>query len=263
MLQPLPSRSPRTGAVHIEAVLFDTFGTVCDFYHPMKRAFDALATRHGADCDTGAMAIAWRSAYVFSTAAQAMQETPFRPLREINRENLDRVLAEHFPAPVPAAERDALNRVWEQLDPWPDSVPGLQALRRFTIIAPLSNANFGDMVRLARHGGLPWDIVLGSSVSGFYKPHPSTYLESVAALDLKPQQVCMVAAHQADLAFAAGHGMQTAFLRRPLEFGGAVLPRDPAPGTDTMAAAEMHPVAEWNYVVDSITELATQLAATR
>lgn len=261
MIRPLPSRSPPTGAVRIEAVLFDTYGTVCDFFHPIKRAFEALAARHGVECDAGAMAVAWRTAYLVSTVTQAASESPFRPLREINRENLGGVLAKHFPMPVPPAEIDELNTVWERLDAWPDSVPGLDAMRRRAIIAPLSNANFSDMVRLARYAQLPWDIVLGASVSGFYKPHPSTYLESVAALDLEPAQVCMVAAHQADLAFAAGHGMQTAFVRRPLEFGGPTLPRDPVPGTNTLAAAEIHASAAWNYVAGSFIELAQQLDA--
>jgi 2-haloacid dehalogenase len=265
VIQPLPSRSPPTGTVRIEAALFDTFGTVCDFYQPMKRAFAALAVRHGVTCDAGALAIAWRTAYLHSTVAQAVQETPFRPLRAINRENLVAVLAGHFPVPVPEAEIDQLNTVWERLDAWPDSVPGLQAMRRHAIVAPLSNANFSDMVRLARHARLPWDIVLGASVAGFYKPHPRIYLDSVAALDLEPAQVLMVAAHQADLAYAAGHGMQTAFVRRPLEFGGPVLARVPESGTERLAAAEIHATAPWNYIADSFVELAQRLetAATR
>jgi len=50
------------------------------------------------------------------------------------------------------------------------------------------------MVRLSRYDGLPWDIILGSSISGFYKPHPQAYLQSIAALNLQPEQVCMAAA---------------------------------------------------------------------
>jgi 2-haloacid dehalogenase len=259
MIAPLPNRSPLRGAIRIEAVLFDTFGTVCDFYHPMKRAFEALAHGMGVECDAGRMAIEWRTAYIISTFNQAVSESEFRPLRDINRENLMTVVEKWFPESLPDSMINALNQVWEQLDPWPDAVAGLHAIRKHAIIAPLSNGNFADMVRLSRHAGLPWDIILGSSISGCYKPHPQTYLKSVAALNLRPEQVCMVAAHQADLAYAAGHGMQTAFVTRPDEFGGPVKPEHPEPGVSYMDAAEMYPEGDWTYLADDFLDLASQL----
>jgi 2-haloacid dehalogenase len=205
------------------------------------------------------MAIDWRTAYVVSTFTQAVNESAFRPLRDINRENLVGVLETLFPIPLEASAIDVLNRTWEQLDPWPDAVEGLQAIKKLAIIAPLSNGNFADMVRLSRYGGLPWDIILGSSISGFYKPHPRTYLQSVEALNLRPEQVCMVAAHQADLAYAAGHGMQTAFVIRRDEFGGPVKPKHPEPGINYMDAAEIHPEGDWTYLADDFLDLARQL----
>ncbi len=260
MITPLPSSSPDRGKVHIEAVLFDTFGTVCDFYHPMKRAFDALAAAKGVDCDGGRLAIDWRTAYVISTFSQAAQEDEFLPLRDINRRNLEKLLAERFPVAVSEAEIVALTATWERLDPWPDAVEGLQRIRQFAIIAPLSNGNFADMVRLSRYAGLPWDIILGSSISRFYKPHPDTYLKSVAALELEPGQCCMVAAHQQDLAYAAGHGMQTAFVKRPDEFGGLTKPANPDPGFSYLDAAEIYPEGDWTYVAEDFLDLSEQLA---
>jgi len=259
MIDPLPSRSPHRGEVAIAAVVFDTFGTVCDFYHPMKREFEALARRKNVACDAGRMAIDWRTAYVISTFTQAVQESEFIPLRDINLRNLEQLLARSFPAEVTEAESEVLNGIWGRLDPWPDTVGGLHAMREFAIIAPLSNGNFSDMVQLARHARLPWDVILGSSLAGRYKPHPDTYLKSVAALNLRPDQVCMVAAHQQDLAYAAGHGMQTAFVRRPDEFGGPIKPANPEPGVSYMDAAEIHPKGEWTFIADDFLDLARQL----
>ena len=119
------------------------------------------------------------------------------------------------------------------------------------------------MVHLARHAGLPWDIILGSSVARAYKPHPDIYLKSVEALCLRPQDVCMVAAHQADLHYAAGHGMQTAFVTRPQEFGGATKPKDPEPGVDYLGAAEIHPEEDWTYVACDFLDLAEQCRTSR
>ncbi len=248
-----------TGTAPIEAVLFDTFGTVCDFYHPLKRAIDAFATQCGVHCDAGAMAIEWRTAYIVSTYTQGTVGGEFLPLWRINRDNLMQVLARHGPFAAKESDIDELNRTWERLEPWPDVVEGLQRIRNLAIVAPLSNGNFADMVRLSRFASLPWDIILGSSISGHYKPHPETYLKSVEALGLEPEQVCMVAAHQRDLVFAAGHGMQTAFVRRPNEFGGPVKPAEPEPGVNYMAAAEIHLEGDWDFVADDFLDLATQL----
>jgi 2-haloacid dehalogenase len=242
------------------AVLFDTYGTVCDFFQPFRRAFAQLAENKGVACDAGRLAIDWRTAYLLSTSAQALEESEFRPLRDINRDNLAQLLADRFPVTVSDTEIDALVTTWEKLDPWPDAVEGLSRIRRSAIVAPLSNGNFSDMVRLSRHAKLPWDIILGASLSGFYKPHPQTYLKSIEALNLEPRQVCMVAAHQADLAFAAGHGMQTAFVPRPLEFGGPVKPRQPEEGVSYVGAAEIHPEGDWTFIAEDFLDLAAQLA---
>ncbi len=69
----------------------------------------------------------------------------------------------------------------------------------------------------------------------------------------------MVAAHQAELPHAAGHGMQTAFIMRPDEFGGAVKPREPEAGNLYLSAAEIYPEGEWTYVTDSLVDLAEQI----
>lgn len=251
--------TPRKGAHKVRAVFFDTYGTVCDFYGPIKRRFERFAREREVTCDAGAMAVAWRTAYALTTFTQAAKQTPFRPLSEIQRENLELVMKTHFPQPVSARDLDELTTVWDRLDPWPDTVPGLYLLKGQAIIAPMSNGNFVDMVNLARHAGLPWDIILGASVAQMYKPHPDAYLKSIAALGLPPEEVCMVAAHQAELRYAAGLGMQTAFIMRPDEFGGPVKPRNPEPGNPYLAAAEIHPEGEWTYLTDSLVDLAEQI----
>ena len=191
----------------------------------------------------------------FCTHAPVLE---FRPLKSIQRENLAGLIAARFPAPVSDAELDEMTTVWNRLEPWPDTVRGLRELKEMAVIAPLSNGNFDDMVHLARHAALPWDIILGSSIACAYKPHPDIYLKSVAALCMAPGEVCMVAAHQVDLLYAAGHGMQTAFVIRPQEFGGATKPQDPQPGVDYLGAAEVFPEGDWTYVARDFLDLARQ-----
>ena len=261
LLAPSRNSSPPRGTVPIRAFFFDTYGTVCDFFQPFKRALTTLAARQRVERDTTALAIAWRNAYMHTVHRQVADGLPFRPLRALQREDLVALLAAHFPCALTERELDEMTTTWRRLDPWPDSVAGLFAIKQRAIIAPLSNGNFDDMVLLARHAGLPWDAIVGSSLARAYKPHPDIYLKSVAALNLEPAQVCMVAAHQGDLHYAAGHGMQTAFVTRPLEFGGATRPRVLAAGVDYSSAAEIHADGEWTYVAQDLLCLAAQHAA--
>ena len=48
---------------------------------------------------------------------------------------------------------------------------------------------------------------------------PEVYLSSCRQLGLAPAQVCMVAAHNNDLAAAKKQGLRTAFVARPTEHG--------------------------------------------
>lgn len=256
-----PLSSPKAGAVEIKAFCFDTYGTVCDFYAPFKAAFEKLATEKSVTVDTAALALRWRREYAISTYIQAATGSPYRPLMEIQRENLIKIITEDFPAPVSDSEIDAMTQTWQHLSPWPDTVEGLHALKKIATIAPLSNGGFAEMTALAENANLPWDTLTGSEVAQNYKPHASIYLISIAKLGLKPEEVCMVAAHQVDLTYAAGHGMQTAFIRRPDEFGGQVKPANPEPGVMYLDHAELHVEGDWTYVADSFIELADQVKA--
>jgi 2-haloacid dehalogenase len=136
----------------------------------------------------------------------------------LHREALDDVLAD-LRLDLAPAQRDELTLAWHRLDPWPDTVPGLTRLKERFVIAPCSNGHIAQSVNLARHAGLPWDVILGAEIARAYKPDPRVYLASVAALGLEPAEAMMVAAHNGDLAAAGACGLRTAFVARPAEYG--------------------------------------------
>ena len=173
---------------------------------------------------------------------------PFVRLDVLHRENLEAVLPEFGidRAAVPPSELDALNLAWRRLDPWPDSVSGLARLKRRFIIAPLSNGNIRLMLDLAKRAGLPWDAILGAEVAQAYKPSPEAYLRTGEALMLKPERVCLVAAHNYDLAAARRCGLRTAFIPRPTEHG---------PGQ----TVDLEPQEDWDMVARDLEDLASQL----
>jgi 2-haloacid dehalogenase len=92
----------------------------------------------------------------------------------------------------------------------------------------MSNGNVALLVNMAKHAGLPWDVVLSAEIARHYKPDPEAYLCVPRMLSLAPAEVLMVAAHKEDLDGAARAGLRTAFVARPLEFGDPAK-RDVAP----------------------------------
>ena len=233
----------------VQALVFDVFGTVVDWRSGVAREAAPFLARHGqGKTDPVAFADAWRSHYAPSMQAVRSGQRPFVRLDVLHRENLEATLHEAGidPAGVPAAELDALNLAWHRLDPWPDSVAGLARLKTRYIIAPLSNGNIRLMLDMAKRAGLPWDAILGAEVAQAYKPMPEAYLRTAEVLGLDPSQICMVAAHNGDLAAARQCGLKTAFVCRPTEHG-------PAQSTD------LRPQQDWDAVADDFGALADQL----
>jgi 2-haloacid dehalogenase len=238
------SFTPVSTGQTVKAVLFDVFGTVVDWRTGVAEAVRRFASEHGLELDAGAFADAWRSRYVPGMRRVSAGERPFAVLDVLHRENLDGVLTDLGLDPGrfgPAL--DELNRAWHLLPPWPDSVPGITALKRDYIVGPLSNGNTSLLLDMAKAGGLPWDLILGSDVSQAYKPAREAYLRPAAMLGLEPGEIMLAAAHEADLAAARKAGLAAAFISRPLERGPGI------PGAGVAAKS-------WDLSVSSIVELA-------
>jgi len=232
----------------VQALVFDVFGTVVDWRSGVAREAAEFLARHAPGTDPFSFADAWRQRYSPAMEEVRSGRRPFTRLDVLHRENLEAVLPQFGidPATVQASELDALNLAWHRLDPWPDSVPGLLRLKRRLIIAPLSNGNIRLMLDMAKRAGLPWDAILGAEVAQAYKPTPEAYLRTAEVLMLKPAQICLVAAHNGDLAAARRCGLRTAFIARATEYG---------PGQTT----DLRPESDWDVVAADMEDLAEQL----
>ena len=206
-------------AASAKALVFDTFGTVVDWRSSVAREVEALAKRKGVTLDAAKFADAWRAGYGPSMNRVRNGELPWTKLDALHRMTLDRILVDFKFTGLNEEEKDALNHAWHRLTPWPDAVAGLTRLKKKFIIAPLSNGNISLMTDLAKHSGLPWDVILGAELVHHYKPDREVYQSTAEILDLKPADVMMVAAHLGDLRAAKQVGLRTAFVTRPKEFG--------------------------------------------
>jgi len=203
----------------VKALTFDVFGTVVDWRNSIAHEAETALAPKGYRLDWHAFADAWRGRYQPAMQRIRSGERPFTKLDLLHRENLEEILPDFGVSGLSEAELDHLNRAWHRLTPWPDSPPGLTRLKAKYIIATQSNGNIALMVNMAKHGGLPWDVILGAEVCQAYKPMPEAYLRAADFLGLKPEECMMTAAHNDDLIAAAKTGFRTAFVARPTEKG--------------------------------------------
>ena len=223
----------------VQALIFDVFGTCVDWRTSVAR--EVAKALPGVD--PIAFAAAWRAEYQPAMERIRTGGRGYVPLDDLHMENLQFVL-DGFG--IKCTDASALSRAWERLDPWPDTVPGLAALKKRHIIAPCSNGSIALMTRLAKHAGLPWDCILGADIARDYKPKAIVYQASAAALRLDPSEVAMVAAHNDDLFAARSAGLKTAFVARPTEHG-------PDQTTD------LEPASDWDWIADDFPNLAEQI----
>jgi 2-haloacid dehalogenase len=230
----------------IQALIFDTYGTVVDWRTTVLEALRGLGRSRGLATDWEGFLARWETRAILDRVNTG--ELPWMTMENVHRLALETPLAHYGVTGLTDDEIDRLVLARWRLHPWSDSVPGLTRLKQRYVISPLSNASFIGMVKLAKFAGLPWDCIITAENARRYKPHPEAYRTAVSLLGLRPEQVMLVAAHNYDLRAAQSHGLGTAFVPRPTEYG-------PKQTTD------LAPEGEWTVIAKDFLDLAGQLGA--
>jgi 2-haloacid dehalogenase len=232
----------------VRALVFDVFGTCVDWRGSIIRQCEAAARTKGlSGVNCSALADEWRrEGYIRGIARIRSGETPFVSSDVLFRRKLDELLPKYGLSGLAEPEIVDLAHAWRRLDPWPDTVQGLQRLKSKYIIATLSNGSFATLTQMARHASMPWDCIISTELRQTFKPEREAYLLAPNLLDLEPDQVMLVAAHDSDLKGGQAAGLHTALVPRPLEWGvGGEQPPPPDPSFD--------------FVANDFGDLATQL----
>ena len=232
----------------VRAMVFDTFGTVVDWRGSLIRDLSRWGAGQRITADWERLADRWRGQYQPQMELVRSGARPWVKLDHLHRESLDALLPEFGLSSLSEAQRAHVNTVWHRLEAWPDSVEGLARLKCRYIIGPLSNGNVSLLTNLAKHAGLPWDLILSTELYRCYKPQPESYLGVCEHLDLSPGEVMMCAAHNDDLHAARALGLQTAFFARPGEHGPDQI-------------QDLAPTEEWDVVAADIRDLAARMGA--
>ena len=231
----------------VKALVFDVFGTVVDWRTSLINDFTAWSQKRGIKADWSALVDGWRGAYVASMdEVRKHPERGYVILDVLHRRSLEKLVAQLSISGLDDADLHYLTMGWHRLHPWPDSVGGLTRLKSKYIISPLSNGNVALLTEMAKFGGLPWDLVMSAELFKHYKPDPETYLGAAGLLCLPPEQVMMVAAHNNDLKAAQKHGLKTAFVARPTEYG-------------PLQTRDFEADGDWDIVAGDFGEVATRM----
>lgn len=232
-----PESAPSARGIRVLA--FDTFGTVTDWLSGIS---SAIATEVP-DADAWEVARQWRRRYGPILARVESGELPWRGLDALQTETLHDV-AESMRLDLDAATTARLVHAWRTIPGWPDAGAGLARLRRRFTVCALSNASVAMLTEMAKHNGFGWDFIGGADLWHHYKPSPHTYLGLAALMEVQPGEVMMVATHQSDLDAARSHGLRTAFIERPLEWGEPTLKDDSGSPANTVHACDILDLAD-------------------
>lgn len=230
----------------VRALTFDVFGTVVDWRSGIVREAEAMLEPKGHARDWGLFADAWRRQVLLAMGPVRSGERSYVTMDALHRETLDVALAEFGIADLDETEKHRLAMGWRRLDPWPDSIAGMNLLKAKHAVVALSNGNIALVLSMAKRAGIAWDTILGADLVRTFKPDAAIYDSAPRLLDVAPGQVMMVACHPGDLDGAKSRGLRTAYVHRPLEWG---------PGTER----PMPEAGTYDVIVHSFTELADVL----
>ncbi|WP_020017152.1 haloacid dehalogenase type II [Promicromonospora sukumoe] len=203
-MQPAEMRTARP------TVVFDVLGTLVDQAGSLRRR---VAEATGSDDGVAADVVTrWLGHLAEQERAVVEQRRPFAPSHVLDREALDALAREGV---MTADAVGALADAGERLEPWPDTVDGLDRLSADVTVIGLSNASRRSLAGLSASAGLRWHQVLSAEDAGTYKPARELYELALRSVPTTSGPTFMVAAHAWDLRGAAAAGLRTAYVPRP------------------------------------------------
>jgi 2-haloacid dehalogenase len=209
----------------VKALTFDTGGTILDWHTGFRSALEQVGKVHGIERDWPTLANDLRRRALQKMINLGEHEPPGYNFDGAHRATLEELISEHDLDALTEAERHFI--AYERphtFECWADFPATLPRLRAKRIVASFTILSFRIIIDTARKNGLSWDVVISCEAIGKYKILPEAYATAAKYLQLNPSEICMVACHNFDLDAAKAAGFNTAFVRRPDEWGPAGQP---------------------------------------
>ena len=213
----------------VRALTFDTGGTILDWHTGFATALSQTGAKHGLERNWHDITNDLRRRALGKMLNLGKESPPTYNFDGSHRSTLDELIAEHDLEVFTEEERHAIAYdAAHNFECWPDFPAVLPKLREKYMCASFTILSFRIIMDTARRNGLSWDAVFSCEAIGKYKILPEAYQTVAHYLQLEPSEICMVACHNFDLDAAKAVGFNTAFVRRPREWGNDS-PPDPEP----------------------------------
>ena len=229
----------------IKALTFDTGGTILDWHKGISGAFAKAGAARGLKADWSDVTNEYRRRALKGIVNSVR---PTYNFDDVHRRVLDEVVRDLKLDALTKDDRDAIWRTWHELDAWPGFPAAAARMRKRYPVVSFTLLTTSLVIDVSRKNGIVWDAIISCEMIGAYKVLPEAYQTAAKWLQLPPAEILMVACHNFDLDAARACGFQTAFVRRPDEWGPAG-PPDPKP----------NPAC--TIVVDDFDELAQKIGA--
>lgn len=235
-----------THRTDIDALIFDTGGTVFDWHTAVKSSLEALGAARGLDADWGAVTKTWRrqSTTMVDVAMPVENGRVSIDMDEVLRRTLTTTLAEHHVAGFDDADAEVLVAGWRGMLAWPDAASALHRLRSSYVISPFTILKAALVIEASRRSGISWDAVISCEMIGIYKTHRPAYETAARWLDLPIDRIMMVTTHNNDLEAAHRYGFATAFVERPREWNDIPSPDPTASPLADLVATDFDDLAD-------------------
>ncbi|RAH82227.1 HAD-like protein [Aspergillus japonicus CBS 114.51] len=199
----------------IKAIFFDFMGTCLDWHSSVVQAMPASIPAPAAS----QLALDWRRQYFLENeqrvrdhlAPEDIDLTLPRALRVV----LDRSPEYQDALSDPTAVAQLI-QAWHRQPAWPEVSTAIRRLRDELGLEVFVHANGTTRLQLdlTRSSGLRFDMLFSSQLLGVYKPRAEAYRRGLELVQLRPEEVVLVAAHAYDLRGAQTVGMRTVYIHR-------------------------------------------------
>ncbi len=192
----------------VTACVFDAYGTLFDVHSAVRRHVDRLGAVGAA------VSQLWRTKQLEYTWLRTLMGR-YVDFATVTADALDVALATHA-VRDPALQADLL-RAYLELDPYPDVIEVLHALRqRGVACSILSNGTEAMLAAAVAAAGVEGliDSVISVDPLGMYKPDPRVYRHAIEVLSRADDDILFVSANSWDAIGAAHAGLQVAWINR-------------------------------------------------
>jgi len=199
---------------HVHTLTFDAFGTILDLggsHAPRLREFLSAKSSNLTAEDLWA---GWR----YRQRIEQYQDNQFCAGHYGYLDSSRRALIYTLrSAKLPFGDED-ITRImsgWQELNPFPDVVPGLQRLRSKFKLVVLSNGERDFLAHLVKNRiRFDFDGVISVQDVGVFKPNPQVYRYAARVLKAEPGELLMVSSNSFDVVGARVSGFRGAYVNR-------------------------------------------------